>query len=560
MLMNHNASLVWLGAPAALAAATVPAAAQVYMSEAQALAALFGETAAVRREQKSLTDGQRQKLQEMGGLRFPEPSYTFFLAEQKGKLAGYALVLDEIGKSEPITFMVGMSPEGKVTDVMVMVFRESRGWEVKEKRFLRQFRGKTASDPIRLNQDILNYSGATLSSRALARGVKRALLLLDVLYPPAARQQGPHAGRLVVPEPPAAIATAGELGLYRQARYGMGTLCEIRVWCGSAADAARAAAWGFAELRRLDAIFSNYRDDSELASVNRHAAGGGVAVSPEFWELTRYAVQQWRHSRGAFDITVGPLVKTWGFFDRRPRVPSPVELAEALVRVGADKLVLDPRRRTARFLRGGMELDFGGLAKGYAAARAAHCACQASAVASLVNLGGSSLCASGVAPASSRRSGTWLASTHDAGNSPAGSRRHGDAGELAIGEWPVAIADPQDPAQPARMILLFDGWALSTSGTYEQRFEAGGRTLSHLLDPRTGWPVEGFRSATVMARSARRTEVLAKRFLVATGVERETFLTRGFRGSDWILLDAEGARLDLCENLRHTPRLVPIKA
>ena len=109
------------------------------------------------------------------------------------------------------------------------------------------------------------------------------------------------------------------------------------------------------------------------------------------------------------------------------------------------------------------------------------------------------------------------------------------------------------------MILLCDGWTLSTSGTYEQRFEAGGRTLSHLLDPRTGWPVEGLRSATVIARSARRTEVLAKCFLVATAAERETF-RRGNRGSDWILLDAEDAGLDSCENLRHTPQLVPIKA
>jgi len=128
---------------------------------------------------------------------------------------------------------------------------------------------------------------------------------------------------------------------------------------------------------------------------------------------------------------------------------------------------------------------------------------------------------------------------------------------LAIGEWPVAIADPRDPARPALFLLLRDGRALSTSGTYEQRFEVGGRVFSHLLDPRTGWPVEGLCSATVIARSARRSEALTKQFLVAPAAEREALL-RNFRGEDWIWLAAHGAELDSRFHLRHTSQLVPI--
>src|SRR2546425_13267597 len=98
--------------------------------------------------------------------------------------------------------------------------------EVKEKRFLRQFRGKTAGDPIRINQDILNYTGATLSSKALARGVKRAVLLLDVFYPREARRQPAPSGRVLLPALPAGIAPAGEAAPLRQNPHRLGARCE----------------------------------------------------------------------------------------------------------------------------------------------------------------------------------------------------------------------------------------------------------------------------------------------------------------------------------------------
>ena len=104
------------------------------------------KNATVRREQKMLDEATRAKLGRSSNLEFPESSYTPFIHDQAGQAGGYAVVMNEIGKSEPITFMVGMTPEGKVTDVVVMVFRENRGWEVKEKRFLNQFHGKSAKN------------------------------------------------------------------------------------------------------------------------------------------------------------------------------------------------------------------------------------------------------------------------------------------------------------------------------------------------------------------------------------------------------------------------------
>lgn len=578
---------VWLAAPA-LAAASVPAAAHVYLSESQALAAVMGEGVTAQREQKILSDAQRRKLEESSGLHFPESSYTFLVGTRQGKLVGYALVLDEIGKSEPITFMVGMSPEGKVTAVAVMAFRESRGWEVKEKRFLRQFHGKTAGDPIRINQDILNYTGATLSSKGLARGVKRALLLLDVFYPGEVRRGPAPSGRLVLPAPPSAIATVGDVALYRQICYRMGTLCEIRLWACAPEEAARAFASGFTEVARIDRVFSNYRDDSELARVNREAHYAPVKVSPEFWDLARYAVRQWRHSRGSFDITVGPLAKAWGFWHGSPRMPASSELAEAGSRVGSDKLGLDPRASTIRFRQQGMELDFGGLAKGYAARRAARCALKHGAIATLVNLGDSSLYASAaldtgkrsdvqnslgggedpsghvVVPSEARDpSESFLAALGMTRPLAASLARRGGFGMtnqntgLRIGEWPVAVADPHDPAMPAFYLLLESGWGVSTSGTYEQLFRADGRTLSHLLDPRSGWPVEGLRSATVVARSGRRAEVLTKRLLLSASGEPRA-LRKMLNGCDFVVLEGTHDQpLSLRQDFRHATVLIP---
>jgi serine/threonine protein kinase len=115
----------------------------VPLSPAQALAIILGDKSVVRREQKILDPALRAQLERFSNLQFPEASYTFFIAARDAKPERYAIQMNEIGKTEPITFMVGMSPEGKVTEVVIMIFRENRGWEVKEKRFLNQFRGKT---------------------------------------------------------------------------------------------------------------------------------------------------------------------------------------------------------------------------------------------------------------------------------------------------------------------------------------------------------------------------------------------------------------------------------
>jgi FAD:protein FMN transferase len=521
MVTTSSKRAVWLTASAVMAASAVPAAGEVYLNEAQALAIILGQKVIVRKERKTLDETLRTKLERSSNLRFPEASYTFFIATQAGQAEKYAIQMNEIGKTEPITFMVGMSPEGKVTEVVIMVFRENRGWEVKEKRFLNQFRGKMLRNSIRVDEDIINYTGATLSSKAVARGVKRALFLLDAFYPGEARYKLAPASQFTLPLPMSPVLktadSQGSVALYRQSRYAMGSICEIRLWCGSSDEARCAFATGFAEIHRIERVFSAYRVDSELASVNRNAGSRPVQVSEEFFDLTRYAVRSWRQYGGSVDVTVGPLMRAWGFREGEPRMPSRTELLEAQELVGSNKVNLDQRARTVWFHRQGMELDFGGLAKGHAAKRVARVLQKQGITAALVNLGGSSLCASKVIPSATAQ------------------HRRNETG-LAFGEWPIGIIHPGDATECPVHLLLKPGWSLSTSGTSERQFEASGQILSHILDPRTGWPLSGIRSVTAVARSGRRSEALSKHLLLLPAPERATIAHR-FKDFDWAHLE-----------------------
>jgi thiamine biosynthesis lipoprotein len=154
----------------------------VYMSREEALRALIPEATQFTPQTVALTDSQREQIGSLTGRRTRDAEVAFWIAQGDGRPLGYATVLDEIGKEQPITFMVAVAPEGVVRGVQVLIFRESQGSEIRSKRFLSQFVGKTLDAPLRLGRDIHNMSGATLSSRSTAFVVRKALALVKVVY------------------------------------------------------------------------------------------------------------------------------------------------------------------------------------------------------------------------------------------------------------------------------------------------------------------------------------------------------------------------------------------
>jgi len=166
-----------------VAAITTLARGEVYLDEKKAAEIVLRGCDSIAREEKAVKPEDRAGLEKSAALRIPEDRFTTLVGRRAGAVCGYAVILNEIGKTEPITFMVGVDAQGRVGEVAVMVFREMRGGEVHEPRFTRQFKGKQLKDRIRLNDDIMSYTGATMSSEAIARGVKKALAVVAHYYP-----------------------------------------------------------------------------------------------------------------------------------------------------------------------------------------------------------------------------------------------------------------------------------------------------------------------------------------------------------------------------------------
>jgi H+/Na+-translocating ferredoxin:NAD+ oxidoreductase subunit G len=156
--------------------------AEVFMSEEEGVRIMFPKSERVRKDVVKLSAEQKVQIEERLGWKFPEQSFEVYIGETGTQIDGYALVQNTIGKHKPMTYMVGIDGKGHVTDVELLIFRESRGSEIRQKRFNAQYEGKTVHDPVRINKDIINISGATMSVRSMSAGIKRVLVLVDEFY------------------------------------------------------------------------------------------------------------------------------------------------------------------------------------------------------------------------------------------------------------------------------------------------------------------------------------------------------------------------------------------
>ena len=247
----------------------------------------------------------------------------------------------------------------------------------------------------------------------------------------------------------------------------------------------------FDEIERVEEVLSNYRPSSELSRINRMAATEATTTDPEVFKLLETSFEYSRLSNGAFDITVGPFMRAWGFFRKNGRYPTRDELSHARAEVGWTKVKLDPNQRTVRFAVPGIELDPGGIGKGYAVDRVIDVLRDAGVKAALVDAGSSSLYALGAPP--------------------------GKEG------WKVIVPRPGDRAHAVAEVVLRDN-SLSTSGSYEKFFRLNGRTYCHIMDPRTGEPVQGMLQTTVIAPTGTATDALSTTMFVMGPAEGRKLL------------------------------------
>jgi thiamine biosynthesis lipoprotein len=276
------------------------------------------------------------------------------------------------------------------------------------------------------------------------------------------------AGELEAQEP-----STSEPVMLRFARRAMATTFEVILPFGTPSPH-EIAQLALDEIDRLEAQLTVFRDTSEVSRLNAKAALHPVRVEKNLFGLLALADKIHRETEGAFDISVGALIKTWGFFRRAGRVPTPQECAVVRERIGMQHVVLDADRQTVSYKRQGVEINLGSIGKGFAI----DCAAQLAGAQNLLIHGGhSSVVALG-------------------NETPTASG------------WTIGLADPQRP-QRRRGLLHLRNRAMATSAATQQYFEHEGRKLGHLLDPRSAWPAEGMLSATVTAPTAAEADALA---------------------------------------------------
>ena len=292
-----------------------------------------------------------------------------------------------------------------------------------------------------------------------------------------------------------------------QTEYTFGTVCSINLYEGGTADLYSKL---FARLRELNDIFNNYSDSSEITRVNQRAAAEPVAVSQDFFVVLKTALDFARLTDGAFDPTVGPLVKLWGF-GKEPRVPSQEEIEAAKKFVGWQNVILEgftdqnaaqPKgladqdaggsqksdidqkvaaAQTVRFAKAGIRLDLGAIAKGYAADCLVDILREQGVKRASISLGGN---------------------VYVYGKKPGGSL------------WSVAIRDPNRPGQNS-FLLKTQNATVVTSGAYERFFEQDGKIYGHIFDPATGFPAQsGLASVTIVSQTSMIADALSTSLFV----------------------------------------------
>lgn len=265
-------------------------------------------------------------------------------------------------------------------------------------------------------------------------------------------------------------------------RLALGTVVEIVARGPDRTELREAVEAGFEELGRLETLLSEWRETSDVSALTRGAGGELVSIAPETEAVLRLAREIAAASGGAFDPTVLPLVRLYGFLGGPERIPSDGEILDVLGRVGWQGI--EVRAGAARLARPGMEIGLGAIAKGYIADRVLDLLRQRGVAAALVNAGGDV-----------------------AAFDPEGKG------------FAVQLESPGRPGEVFAETDLREGGLASSAATY-RAFERDGRRISHVLDPRTGRPTEAALSATVVAPSAAAADAWATACLVLGGAAR----------------------------------------
>lgn len=301
---------------------------------------------------------------------------------------------------------------------------------------------------------------------------------------------------------------------YREVRHVMGTLLDITLYHDDRGEARKSLDHAFAVAQRLDNLLSNYKPESEVSRLNQRAGQGRVRVSPDLYRFLVLAKSSWERTEGAFDVTVGPLMRLWKKAYEKGEMPSGESIEAAKLLVGARHIILHSNFEV-ELAPAGVKIDTGGIGKGYAVDRIVELFRNEKITRALINFGHSSIYALGAPPQAQA--------------------------------WKLSL---QFPGKPPLGILELKDQALSASDSFGSHFVIAGKTYGHIVDPKTGSPVAARIQAAVLSRSAAHTETLSK-YVILRGWTKEDDARE--LGKVQILRVGEGGEIFRSENFPLKP-------
>lgn len=303
--------------------------------------------------------------------------------------------------------------------------------------------------------------------------------------------------------------TAGTEESASQDIFAMDTYMSVTAY---GADAESAVSDAIAEIERLDALLSTGETDSEIYKLNQN---GGGSISEDTSYLLERALEIWKSTDGCFEIGIYPLMQEWGFTDGNYKVPDKETLQKLLPLADSSKIDFNEKDQTVSFEQDGMEIDFGGIAKGYTSGRIMDIFREHGIKSGMVSLGGN---------------------VQVLGIKTDGSK------------WRVAVQNPEDTENYLGVLETQDR-AVITSGGYERYFEQDGKTYQHILDPKTGYPADsGLTSVTIVSADGTLADGLSTSLFVMGKEKAVAYWRAHSEEFDAILVEKDGT-VSVTENI-----------
>ena len=468
---------------------------QVFLEEDEAIAKIFAGCDQVESEILALTPEGLEYFK--GLLKRPDIEATFevFLGKKGTVIDRYAIITEEMGCFHPITWILSTNTEGKILDIAVMIYRESRGQEVSRRRFLKQFEGKSLKDPFSTNKDIIKITGATTSVQAVCRGVKKMLAFIHEFYIKKNHVSATLAQRLT-PEAVRSTRTTHRQ-LFTTARVIEGVKAVVAAEADSERQFFSLATKAFNEIERIERLFRK-----ELQAMNKVAAKTNFACNEEVFEVMKRCYHYGVITEGVFDVTVSPLLEQWGIYRGKRKEVKENKLGILLQAVSYKNIKIHDNDKVISFAHKQTKVDLGPVVKGYAIDKALELFRNSGLTNVCMNYGSMSRML----------------------NAPSGK----DA-------WKVGVPHPlKEDAIVGALHLMNQGVAFV--GDYSRYPTVQDKFYMHLVDPRTGRPAENENLAVIATTpTAEEAGVVATVLFVKGTKEREKLATI-FPDTEWLIV------------------------